>query len=128
MLTLQQRFDLKSALRETFPMPKRIERLVILALSDLHNGPVRRSTLDSEDARVWSGFESATREISRWLAGNVPSVVWFDADCGSIGDREPEGYRDEETGEWFEPFTEDTYRVESREIRRLMFGELGEYL
>jgi hypothetical protein len=116
------------AIRKAFPMPKTLQRLRRLALWDLHYGPVRRAELDATDRRVWRGFSAAVDSFRQWCDDSLPSTVFYDAAIGIVSDKEPEPFIDDETGETIEPYTEETYRLESRDVLKALFGELAEYL
>lgn len=101
----------------------RTRTLVRLANADLHFGPVHNG-LDESELALWEGFEKATIEISAAL--HDLSDLWVEGD--NVAPSEPEGYTDEETGEWVAPFLEDTYHFEYRDVLRATFGELADYL
>ena len=82
----------------------------------------------------WPGFSAALDRISSWASDNLPSQVWVDMDCDescAVSENEPEGfweYVDSETEkEWVEPFTENTYVLDYKEIKQAVFGEVSKY-
>lgn len=56
------------------------------------------------------------------------SDCYVDLDCDFVSFSEPEGYTDEETGEYIEPYTENTYHLTGKECARMLFGECASYL
>jgi len=54
---------------------------------------------------------------------DLPGTLYVDCDCGQAYESEPEAYVDDETGEYVEPYLDNTYRLERREIIEALFGE-----
>ena len=121
------------SIRTAYPLEPRLERIAYLATFDLWYGPVTYD-LSEDDGdgitpAVWPGFDSACAELRAWADETLPREVWFDADLNFLATSEPEGWRDEETNEWHEPFLDKTYRLEWREILAARFPlKLSEYL
>jgi hypothetical protein len=101
-------------------MPQRIKDVIGAANSSLHFG--------GGDAlcELELGFESAMEELFTWW-DEQPHEVWLDTQCEEVCDKAPEGYTDDD-GEYVEPMWEDFIQYELREIKRAVFGELGEYV
>ena len=114
--------EIKRALWEAYPPPKRIEWLINAATYDLYYGPTPAGA--DIDGHEYPGFTSALDEIENWFDENVPSEVWFDSDSGEVLESEPEAF--EEDGEIIEPFWEEIYHVDR--VRKEMLGKLAEYL
>lgn len=104
-------------------MPENVQRLAAYAYADLHFGPAHNG-LDPD--APFPGFEQACATVGVWVKENVPSVAWVDLDCGMVFDSEPQGYYDGD--EWIEPFMQDTYHIERKQILAYIFGDLSEYL
>lgn len=111
-------------------MPKDIRQLLAMTHYDLNFGPSHGYVdgIDTaNDCEVqWPGFESACEALKGWCNEMLPSEVWVDTDCDYVSVYEPQG--EDIDGEYQEPFTENTYHLTSKEIKRAVFGELGEYL
>lgn len=54
------------------------------------------------------------------------SELWVDADCGHVLTEEPKA--EEVDGELVEPFWECIIHYSKRDVMRVAFGELAEYL
>ena len=53
----------------------------------------------------------------------LPSEGFVEGSCVSFSTKEPEGFMDEETGEYIEPWCDDVYRVLKKEIVEALFGK-----
>ena len=104
-------------------MPKRIKELTGAAKMDLNFGPHSKQDF-KEEGVSWPGYEKATQKIEEWADANIPSEIWYNDGADDISESEPQGWEDEETGEWHEPFLEETYHLEHRDIMRAVFGDL----
>jgi hypothetical protein len=103
------------------------KRLVHLAAWDLYWGPVACSPEahnGPDDGKPWPGFSAACERIKEALDGL--DDLWVEGD--NVMTREPEGYTDNDTGEWVEPYLEETYRFPRREVLRVAFSALAEHL
>lgn len=111
---------------------ERGKRLINWLNSDLYHGPYAAGTTDEEgnpDA-TYPGFTSGIDEI-RDIIDNAGGFqdMWYDNDSGELMEKEPEAYEDEETGEMIEPFLEETYLLEGRDVARYVLGkELVSYV
>lgn len=120
---------------------ERTETLRDLLVSDVYSGPayLTESEEASEESFTWDGETYHTcgwageeitgnlfgskphRELVREIEGiNLPG--FFDASFGEFLDREPEGYEDEDTGEWVDPCFEDIYQLETSDFMAAIFG------
>ena len=109
---------------------------------DLYYGPVADgavgdpATDDPEEWQGYPGFVSATRAIREAL-DDVPSTLYVDIDAEDWSEREPQPYTCLECNGsavvdgapcphchegQCEPFTEDTYRVDRRDLVRALLG------
>jgi hypothetical protein len=96
------------------------------AHADLHFGPAHND-LSEEDCEGLT-FESATTTLRMWFR-EQPHQIWLDTQCEEVCDKEPEGYDDEETGEYVGPSWEDFYVYEYADIKRIVFGkELAQHV
>ena len=117
---------LDKALWTHFDPPAEINRLVNMARYDLYYGPMQEG--EDVDGYTYPGFSKAIDQINTWLS-KVMEDVWYDRQSGEVLTKKPEGYEDEETGEYVEPMWEDYYHLKARDVVRTMFGrELGSYL
>ena len=110
--------------RERFPIDPKVQGLINLAAWDLWNGPISG---DDEDAEDYPGFSSACDAIREALED--VQTVYVDMQFESLSDALDEGYEDDETGEWIEPYLEDTYEVDRDAVLSILVGkELAEYV
>lgn len=92
-----------------------LERLKSLAQWDLMFGPFDRFDRSTYgEARGYPGYVAACDAIEDAISG-LPSELFVDLDCDAVMDREPEGWTDDETGEWVEPELENVFRVNTRD-------------
>lgn len=114
--------ELGMEIRELVRVPESVERLVSLATWDLWYGPL--GPVD-DAGRRWPGFVGATDAIRAWAERRVPHTITEDVFAGGYFVGEPEGYEDEEAGEWVEPEWQD-YRVhEGADALALVLGLTG---
>lgn len=111
---------------------ERGKRLVNWLNSDLYHGPYPAGTTDEEDNpdATYPGFTAAIDELREIIdnAGGFQDM-YYDNEFGSLMENEPEAYEDEETGEMVEPYLEETYHLESRDVARYVLGkELVSYV
>lgn len=112
-------------------MTLRIQRLIQLCNMDLNFGPLKRADVEEEMGKKfkWDGFVEATEELEDWWDEFGHSQLWFDENAELVTDTEPTGYEDEETGEWYEPEYGDFYILNTKELKRYVFGkELAPYI
>ncbi len=106
------------------------QRLARLLWWDLVYGPIGEyngaGVRVANDGEPWIGFV----EASRIVADAVRDVgdLWVDVDWDCVMTREPEGFNDEETGEYVEPFWESIYQYSRKDVLRAAFGEVADYL
>ena len=104
-----------------------IERLSRLAYWDLWHGPIANDGEQGpDDGHPWPGFSEACKQVSAAL--DTLGDLWVDTDSDSISDSEPEGYTDDDTGEFVEPYLDSTYHFTRKEALHATFLELAEYL
>lgn len=109
-------------------LDNRVRRLVSMALSDLYFGPFVAEDFEADDPDEtirWPGYVPAIEEI-RKAADKLPRVLWIDTEFGEVLESEPEGWDDEDTGEWVDPIWEREIYCEfnTRDIMRATFGAL----
>lgn len=115
---------LKAAIRERFPVGKGIQRLINLCNFDLYFGPIGPYC---DDGRRWPGFSKALEIIARHVDDVGPT--YWESGCDYLSDHEPEGYTDEETGEYIPPYLDDTYQISRTHALEILLGkELVKYL
>lgn len=119
------RSEVYQEIHRAYPVRPDINRLANLCTFDLVWGPI--GPVDDNGKR-WPGFVASTEIIENWFDRNVPSTLYV-SEWGDVTDTEPEPYFDDDTEEWIEPFYEDWTRLESKEIKAVLFGKyLAEYV
>jgi hypothetical protein len=115
-------------------MPADIQRLANLAYCDLYFGPLQGCDVCGADYTSdcscdvrWPGFKAAVKRVGEWADAEL-SDVWLDAFCGQVLESEPQGEIDVETQEYIEPNFEYVYHYETRDVKRVIFGEVAEYI
>ncbi len=107
-------------------VPPDINDLRRMAWFSLMFGPYSAADFEEESpgrpAR-WPGWESALDKLKTWAEENLPRELYFEEWSGYLSESEPEGWKDEETGEWFDP--EPCYTVDAW---REFFGVLTPYI
>lgn len=100
------------AIREYVALEEPIRRLVTLATTDLHHGPIHHDR--DEDDDPWPGFDAACAIIRDAIPS---SDLFIDIDVDEvIGDSEPD-------------CVENVVRVDSRLVRRVLIGSaLARYI
>lgn len=114
-----------------------------LALYNLWHGPIHEDGLDSEEVDVWPGSHRSAIEKLRPLADGLEDL-YYDADSGELTTKEPgsdhcgscngsgvglAGPVEESRcthcgGSGSEPLYGDWIRIEAKDVRRIVFGEL----
>ena len=118
--------NIRAKLRDAYPMPTEVIRLVTTAGWDLYNGPPD----DERDNDGWKypGFAQAVDIIREW-ADDIPSTVWIDTFAGGVSESAPEAWLDDATGAWVEPEWSDWCQLERRDVLRLLMDrELASYI
>jgi len=100
-------------------LPVEIQRKIGLLNSDLYFGPLYFGSdgeecvcFDFEAEPTPFDFVVVAREVMEHLRDEVPSEVYVDMNVEEVLSSEPEGWEDEDTGEWIEPFWEEIYHVD----------------
>lgn len=129
---------------EHFTIPDHIKACASAIRYDLYHGPcwsripqgdVTKFTIDCY-ATLYEDVEQDKQEgdiIEETYVGKVaqtlrdylselPSESWYNQNFGDISRHEPEGWTDED-GEWCEPFWEDYYKLDHRDLVEILFGE-----
>lgn len=70
------------------------------------------------------GYTTAIDTIRDWIDSEMPRTLYYEDWSGFVSENEPEGFEDEETGEWVEPEWSDYRQYDTREIKRIVFGAL----
>ncbi len=127
MRTIEKK--LENILRAHYAIPEDMQRRANIATLDLHFGPYTADHLEPDEVALYPSFSDAIDTLKTWLDSAIDSELWIDLDCDYVGTSEPEGYQDEETGEYIEPYTENTWHLERRDILNALFNkELVSYL
>lgn len=112
-------------------MPDDIKRLARLANWDLWNGPLTYcedcGADDLSDCTCdgpYPGFTEASTTVMEWAKENLPHEVYVDLACDdecAVSLQPPQGEWDGD--EYLEPYTDETYLVDWREIRGAVLGQ-----
>lgn len=118
-------------------LPTSIRKKISLLNSDLYFGPLyfdedgeQCACFDFEAKPKPFNFSAAAREVMDYLREEVPSEVYIDMDSEELLESEPEGFEDEDTGEWIEPYWEEIYQVEdvySTLLGRELYNTIARY-
>jgi hypothetical protein len=103
----------------TEKMSERERACAWFANLDLYFGPNSRP--DEGDINADLTFSKAVDELCAWWR-DQPREVWLDMDCDHVSESEPEGWTDEETGEFIEPAWECWMHFDTRAVKRALFG------
>ncbi len=123
-----QRID--KIIEDKIKLPVDIQKQISLLTSDLYSGPLyfdrdgnECSCFDFESGARQYDFCQAAKNVMNYLRKEVSDTVYIDMNVEELLEREPEGWEDEETGEWIEPFWEEIYLVDDV-YKSLLGGEL----
>ncbi len=101
------------------------QRLARLAWWDLWYGPIAlEGDNGPDDGKPWCGFTEACAKVSEALS--ELGELWVEGDC--VMTSEPQGWLDEETGEYIDPCLEFTYHFSRSEALACALDEVAEYL
>ena len=115
---------IREAVEEKYPLPEEIQMLITQATYDLYYGPWG---VEEIDGYIYPGFASACDQISD--AVDEVSDLYIDIQSGEAFEHEPEPWTDEETGEVVEPYYEDWYHLDRKEVLKYLVGkELATYI
>jgi hypothetical protein len=117
--TQEKKWNKAIALKYFDTLPERIRRLINTATFDLYYGPIDENP-DGDDFR-YPGFSLAVDEIVKHL--DLPSVLYWEGDCEELLESCPEGYTEEETGEYVEPYLENTFELDAKTIKQAVLGK-----
>lgn len=129
-------FDIEKELREYFNITDEEMNALSQLASELWHGPyyIPVNPQDAEDELVFKGetyyfcgwgveatTESAFHLLIKLLQPTIDSLttVYYQPDCGSLSEREPEGYWLSEYDDSIEPNSEEDYYDEPMEYYRL---------
>lgn len=116
----------------------RTKLLLRLAYWDLHWGPFYSHSPPEPGVgwEEWPGFSDAVDEINAGLI-NLPRSLYFDTDACLVLEDAPEGWwehdpenpeADEDGDVFYEPDLTRILNLGWRDMKRLLWGELGPYL
>jgi hypothetical protein len=104
-------------------MDDKTKKLRSCALFDVNYGPMGVEYYrEASEFPEWPGYMAACDQLLEWARENIQDT-WFDVQAELVQTDEPQGYKDED-GEWVEPMWEDYVKLEDRDIRRAVFGDL----
>lgn len=132
-----------SEIEKAYPVPAHVQACASAIRYDLMHGPsysaipsegMEKFTIDHyatfaddladiEGATIEETYVGQVAETLRTFIESLPSELWYDDDCECLMDSEPEGEQDEETGEWIEPYMDQTYYVGKEDIVQALFGK-----
>jgi hypothetical protein len=118
MKNRQDEYEKKVKAYFTERMTEREHACVLLAMLDLYIGP---TSLDEDSPHKDLTFSKAVDELCAWWR-DQPREVWLDMDCDHVSESEPEGWTDEETGEFIEPAWECWMHFDTCAVKRALFG------
>ena len=114
-----------------------IRHKISLLNSDLYSGPLyfdkdgdECSMFDFDAKPIPFDFSRVAGEVMDYLRDHIPSTVFIDMDTEELFETEPEGWTDEDTGEWIEPFFESIFLVEdvySTLLGRELYNTISRY-
>lgn len=136
------RRDYSSAIAAHIPVPDHIHAAASAVRYDLMHGPaycripqgdVTKFTdddfatypedLDAKDGdTISNAYAGPIGDALRDFIAGLPSSLYIDTQSDCVMESEPEGYQDEETGEWFEPEWSDFVALDSSDIVAALFG------
>jgi hypothetical protein len=124
--------EIHKAIEAHVSPPPEIEKLGRLASWDLLCGPLNfceecgaDRLSDCTCSIKYPGFEKACAQVAEW--SSELSTLYYEIDSDFLSENEPEGFEDEESGDWVEP--EPYYTIDRKDIVRAVFGkDLAEYL
>lgn len=133
-----------TAIAAAYPVPPHIEAAARAIRYDLYHGPswcvirggnVENFTADdfatfredvesdaAESDTIAETYLSPVADALRDFIDNLPADLWFDTCAECVSDCEPEGWQDEETGEYIEPEWSDYVHLEGRDVVAAIFG------
>jgi hypothetical protein len=97
-------------------VPANIQRIANIATFDLYYGPYDTSSLEDDEKLIYTDFVHALDDLLKWASVNVPNALYVDLDTEYVSDKEPEPWLDESTGEVSDPYLENIYKLEGKEI------------
>lgn len=123
-----QRID--KIIEDKIELPVDIQKQISLLTSDLYSGPLyfdrdgnECPCFDFENGARQYDFCQAAKNVMNYLREEVSDTAYIDMNTEELLEKEPEGWEDEETGEWIEPFWEEIYLVDDV-YKSLLGGEL----
>lgn len=136
--------DYSDAIAAHLTVPAHIEAAARAVRYDLYHGPswvrvpggdVERFTYDDhatfrDDLEAKPGdviaetYLSPVADALRAFIDDLPSDLWVDTMSDCVLTSEPEGWEDDETGEWVEPEWSDYAHADGRDIVRALFGRV----
>lgn len=135
--------EIETAVENHFKVPSHIMACASAIRYDLMHGPsfaaipntgIESFTVDHyasdyeslenmTDCKIEETYIGIVAQTLRDYISNLPSEMWYDSQCGYLSENEPEGYEDDETGEWIEPEWSDYYKLERSNIVAALFGK-----
>jgi 5-methylthioribose kinase len=107
-------------------MSDEVKKCVQAARLNLFYGPLGSAYLTENDLPDLS-FSEAVEKVADWWR-EQDHEVWVDTQCDEVLTKCPEGYTDDETGEFVEVCWEDYIVFDGRELKRAVFGDLAHEL
>lgn len=75
--------------------------------------------------------------IAESVLDSIPNELWYDIQSGQVLESEPQGWFENEDGDilengeddqYIEPFWEDYYHFKTTSIKKIIYGELANYI
>lgn len=129
-------------LTDLFPVPAYIKACATAVAYDLNHGPAWvivpeegissftadhlatfPEDLEGLDGRLCSVTDGLVADTLQAFINDLPATVWREVWADYYCTTEPEGYEDDETGEWIEPEWQDYQQIDRQGITLALFGK-----
>lgn len=96
-------------------------------IADLYHGPVYTDGQGcwlawGESHAIQFNFGRASQILTDWLDDKLPRELWYNEMTGYFETSEPEGYNEDGTSDWIEPFWSDYWHFEWPDIKSAFLG------
>ena len=134
--------EMQNAIREYIAVPAHIKACASAIAYDLLHGPswsiVRggditqfteddfaayAEDLEGPESEISETYSGPVAEALRQFIDDLPGDLYYESWSGCILNSEPEGYQDEDTGEWIEPDYSDYLQISGEDITQALFGK-----
>lgn len=107
-----------------FENDEKTQQLLSMVNYDVYFGPYEQGHDIDNSGVIYPGFNEALREV----VNNLPEIndLYIDTQWDYVTDQEPQG--EQIDGEWIEPYWEDWYKVDRKEVLGILLGEVANYI